>query len=306
MKPRIIFLVGPTAVGKTELALKLARKLNAEIISCDSMQVYKGMEILSSQPAKRELKTIRHHLLGQISPIEQFNVSKYRSLALHKIREIIKRGKLPLFVGGSGLYMSVVIDGIFKIKAEDKEIRNKLYRKADRSGSSSLHQELIKVDPKAAVKIHPNDTKRIVRALEVFKVTGKPISELQATRIGLQNRYEIEIYGLALPREELDRKIDKRVEKMFRQGLVREVKKLLKRKLSQTSRFAIGIKEVKGYLDGEYSLDEAKELIQKNTRHYARRQMTWFRKDERIKWIRSRGTVPPELLEFVRDKRKRS
>ena len=285
MKPRIIFLVGPTAAGKTELAVRIARKLNAEIISCDSMQIYKGMGILSSQPSRTDLKKIPHHLLGQVSPDKEFNVSKYRSLALKKIREILDRGKLPLFVGGSGLYMSVVIDGIFKVKTENKKIRKKLYLQAARSGSLKLHEKLRKVDPWAASKIHPNDTKRIIRALEVFAVVGKPISELQATRKGLQDKYDISIFGLSLDRSELDRRIDQRVDKMFRQGLVIEVKKLLKLKLSNTSRYAIGISEIKGYLEGLYGLEEAKDLIKKNTRRYARRQMTWFRKDKRIRSI---------------------
>ncbi|MCX5708122.1 MAG: tRNA (adenosine(37)-N6)-dimethylallyltransferase MiaA [Candidatus Omnitrophica bacterium] len=291
MKPQIIFLVGPTAAGKTVLAIKIAQKLNAEIISCDSMQIYKGMEILSSQPSKAELKKVRHHLLSEVNPEKEFDVSRYRSLALRKIKEIHKKGKLPLFVGGSGLYMSIVIDGIFKVKAEDKNIREKLYCQAGRRGSLYLHQRLAKVDPQAASRIHPNDTKRIVRALEVFEVSGKPISELQATRVGLGNKYDIHILGLDIPRVKLDLKINKRVEKMFRQGLVNEVKKLLKLKLSRTSCYAIGIKEVQGYLEGFYGLKEARELIKKNTRHYARRQMTWFRKDKRIKWITDQKTV---------------
>ena len=185
------------------------------------------------------------------------------------------------------MYMSVVIDGIFRNKAENKKVRQKLFRQQARFEGLYLHQKLSKVDPKAAVKIHPNDIKRIVRALEVFEVTGNPISVLQATRRGLEDKYEINIFGLELPRKKLDQKINQRVDKMFRQGLVNEVKRLLRLKLSKTSRYAIGIKEIKGYLDGFYSLDEARELIKRNTRKYARRQMTWFRKDKRIKWIRN-------------------
>ncbi len=294
MKPRIIFLVGPTAAGKSGLAINISRKLNAEIVSCDSMQVYKGMEILSCQPSKADLKKAAHHLVAVVSPEKEFNVSQYRGLALKKIKEIIKKNKLPLFVGGSGLYMSVVIDGIFKVKAENKKIRRELYLQAVRQGSVKLHEELRRVDPIAAAKIHPNDTKRIVRALEVFKVTAKPISELQATRVGLQDKYDISILGLALEREELDRKINKRVDKMFRLGLVKEVKKLLRLKLSKTSQYAIGIKEIKGYLDKVYSLSQAKELVKKNTRDYARRQLTWFRKDKRIIWAE-----PDELRRTV-------
>jgi tRNA dimethylallyltransferase len=286
MKPRIVFLVGPTAAGKTELAIKIAGILNAEIISCDSMQIYEGMEILSSQPSRSDLKKIPHYLIGQVSPDKEFNVSRYRCFALKKVREILDKGKLPLFVGGSGLYMSVVIDGIFKVKTENKKIRKKLYLQAARLGNLKFHEKLRKVDFQAASKIHPNDTKRIVRALEVFAVTGKPISELQATRKGLQDEYDICIFGLSLDRSELDRRIDQRVDKMFRQGLVSEVKKLLKLKLSKTSRYAIGIPEIKGCLEGHYKLKEAKNLIKKNTRLYARRQMTWFRKDKRISWIK--------------------
>jgi tRNA dimethylallyltransferase len=286
MKPKIIFLVGPTAAGKTAMAIKIAKKINAEIISCDSMQIYKGMEILSSQPSRSELKKIRHHLLSEVDPVKEFDVSRYRSLALKKIKEIHGRGRLPLFVGGSGLYMSIVIDGIFKEKAEDKQIRERLYCQAGNKGSLFLHRKLAKVDPQAASRIHPNDTRRIVRALEVFEVSGKPISELQATRVGLGHKYDISILGLDIPRAEIDLKINKRVEKMFRQGLVNEVKKLLEKKLSRTSRYAIGIKEVRGYLGGLYGFKEAKELIKNNTRHYARRQMTWFRKDKRIIWIK--------------------
>ncbi len=306
MKPRIIFLVGPTAAGKTEFSIKLARRLNAEIICCDSMQIYKDMEILSSQPSRQELKKIQHHLVSIVAPGKEFNVSKYRGLALKKIKEIIKKGKTPLFVGGSGLYMSVVVDGIFKVKASDKKVRDKLYDQASRSGSSYLHEKLLEIDPRAAAKIHPNDTKRIVRALEVFEVTGKPISALQATRQGLEDKYEIIILGLDLPQEKLDQRINQRVDKMFRRGLVKEVKKLLRLKLSKTGRYAIGISEIKGYLDGLYSLDQAKELIKKNTRHYARRQMTWFRKDKRIRWIGYPGTVPAELIDILKDRRKRS
>jgi tRNA dimethylallyltransferase len=296
MKPRIFFLVGPTAAGKTEFSIRLARVINAEIICCDSMQVYKGMGILSSQPSSQELKKIRHHLVAEVRPEKEFNVAKYRRLALKNIKEILKRGKTPLFVGGSGLYMSVVIDGIFKVKTEDKKLRDRLYLKASRSGSGHLHEELLKIDPQAAAKIHPNDTKRIVRALEVFEVTGKPISALQATRQGLEDEYEIKIFGMGLPREKLDQRINQRVDMMFRKGLVKEVKKLIRLKLSKTSRYAIGISEIKGYLDGLYSLAQARELIKKNTRRYARRQMTWFRKDKRIKWVKENFRLVKEDL----------
>jgi len=291
MRTKLIFLVGPTAVGKTDLSVSLAKKINAEIISCDSMQVYKGMDILTSKPPVGLRKKIPHHLIDVVKPSGEYNVSKYRGQAIRKISEIVKRGKTPFFVGGSGLYMSVVVDGIFEVKTEDPALRKKLYKQAKECGSQKLHADLVKVDPRAAAKIHPNDAKRIIRALEVFKVSGKPISQMQSARKGLGDEYDIRIFCLDMPREELDKRIDLRVERMFRQGLVKEVKGLLKARLSKTAAMAIGIKEVKGYLNGEYSLQEAKTLVKNNTRKYARRQMTWFRKDKRIIWVSKAETL---------------
>jgi len=285
MKPRLVFLVGPTAIGKTELSSRLAKELNAEIISCDSMQIYKGMDILTSKPALEARKKIPHHLVDIVSCGKEYNVSKYRLAAIRKINEILKRGKVPLFVGGSGLYMSVVIDGIFKAKTEDADIRQRLYKEAQDLGAHKLYDKLMKVDPIAAQKIHPNDVKRIIRALEVFAVTGKPISQLQAARKGLADKYDIKIFGLDMPRDKLYKRIDERVDEMFEQGLVKEVNKLLKLKLSKTAGAAIGVNEIKGFLEGLYDIEEAKGLMKRNTRQYAKRQMTWFRKDKRIIWI---------------------
>lgn len=285
MKERIVFIVGPTAVGKTEIAAGLARKLNGEIISCDSMQVYKGMDIITSKPSKSLLKKVAHHLIGVISPTKEYDVSRYRRDALNKIKVILKKAKTPIFVGGTGLYVSMLVDGIFECKTEDLKFREKLYKEAKKLGSAKLHLRLKKIDPKAAAKIHPNDTRRIVRALEVFKTCGKPISELQKQRSGLAQDYDVLIFCLNMEREKLYRRIDARVDKMFKNGLLQEVKKLLKLKLSKTARYAIGIQELKGYLDGKYDLEEAKRLIKRNSRHYAKRQLTWFRKDKRIKWV---------------------
>ncbi|MCK9594813.1 MAG: tRNA (adenosine(37)-N6)-dimethylallyltransferase MiaA [Candidatus Omnitrophica bacterium] len=291
MRTKLIFLVGPTAAGKTDLAASLAKKINAEIISCDSMQVYKGMDILTSKPPAGIRKKVPHHLIDVVNPSCEYNVSRYRSQAMKMVCGIVKKGKTPFFVGGSGLYMSVMVDGIFEVKTEDRALRKILYKQAQKYGSRKLYADLLKADPQAAARIHPNDAKRIIRALEVFKVSGKPISRMQAERKGLSGEYDIRIFCLDMPREELDKRIDLRVDRMFRQGLVKEVKKLLKARLSRTAAMAIGIKEVKGYLNGEYGLQEAKTLIKKNTRKYARRQMTWFRKDKRIVWFTKAGTL---------------
>lgn len=285
MKPRIIFLVGPTAVGKSETAVCLAKRINAEIISCDSMQVYKGMDIITSKPPLASRRIIPHHLLSVISPDKEYCVFRYYKDASPKIKEILRRAKTPLIAGGSGLYMSILIDGIFKSAKPRKAIRNRLYQQAEELGSEYIYKRLKDIDPEAAAKIHLNDTKRIVRALEVFEVTGQTISQLQKQRRELGQEYDIKVFGLNMEREKLYRRIDERVEKMFNQGLVAEVKCLLKSKLSKTAAYAIGIKEAKGYLDGLYDLEAAKRLAKRNTRLYVKKQLTWFRKDKRINWI---------------------
>jgi len=293
-KDKIIFLVGPTASGKSETAVHLAKKIGGEIISCDSMQVYRGMDIITSKPSAALRKAVPHHLLDIVSAQSEYNVSRFRKEALKKIRVIFKKGKTPLLVGGTGLYMTILIDGIFDEKPADKAIREQLYKQAERFGSEFIYKKLEKIDPQAAAKIHPHDVKRIIRALEVFQATGKPISLLQKQRKGLAQDYEVKIFCLNLPRQKLYQRIEKRVEQMFKQGLIKEVKKLLKLKLSRTAGFAIGIKELKGYLNGEYDLRKVEELMKLNTCHYAKRQLTWFRKDKRIEWINLSGKEKPK------------
>jgi tRNA dimethylallyltransferase len=284
-KNRVIFIVGPTAVGKSEIAVALASKVNAEIISCDSMQVYKKMKIATQKPSAALRRRVKHHLISIISPAREYSAADYQKQAHSKVKEIIKKGKFPLFVGGSGFYMSILLDGIFKGQTKDKKIRGRLYRKAGRYGREKLYRELAKVDPQAALKIHPHDLRRIVRALEVYEKTRVPISELQKQRKGVLGGHQVQIFCLNRDREDLYRRIDRRVDVMFRQGLVREAKGLLDGRLSQTASQAIGINEIKGYYDGQFDLEEAKRLIKRNSRHYAKRQLSWFRRDKRIDWI---------------------
>ncbi len=293
---KIIFIVGPTAVGKTEAACFLAEAINAEIISCDSMQIYKGMDILTAKPSSILRKKVPHYLISEIAPSKEYNVAAYRKKALSKIKAIIKKGKTPIFVGGTGLYVNMLVDGIFDVKTEDENVRNRLYALAQKKGSIYLYEKLRKSDPQAAGKIHPNDTKRIIRALEVLEVSGKPISELQKERIGLSAEFDIDIFCLDMDRDALYRRIDGRVDKMFKMGLVKEVKNLLRRRISKTASCAIGIKEVKGYLDSLYDLNEAKRLVKRNTRWYAKRQLTWFRKDKRVIWIRVKDKETPKKI----------
>ncbi len=296
LKKKLIFLVGPTAIGKSAVAVSLAKKINAQIISCDSMQVYRGMNIISSKVTVLERKKIKHYLLGVISPDKEYNVAKYRKFALLICNKLFLNNKIPLFVGGTGLYYSIIIDGLFPSVAEDKLIRAKLNKQLNLKGSKYLYAKLIKVDPQAAEKIHPHDARRIIRALEVYLKTGFPISQLQKKRIGLSKDYEIKIFGLNLNRKFLYKRIDQRVDNMFKSGLIDEVKKLLKLKLSKTALGAIGIRELKDYFSGLISLEDAKNLIKRNSRRYAKRQLTWFRKDKRIEWININNQETPAQI----------
>ncbi len=296
MKKKVVFLVGPTAVGKSDVAVSLAKEINGEIISCDSMQVYKGMDIISSQPGASLKKQVPHHFIGIISPAKEYNVSKYRKDAIKVMEKIIDKGKVPLFTGGTGLYMSILIDGIFEAKTEDESIRKKLYKEAESSGSLAMHDKLKKIDPRAASKIHPNDLKRIVRALEVFETTGKPISDLQKLRRGLADEYEIKSFCLNMARDKLYQRIEERINKMFRKGLVKEAAGLLKLKLSRTASYAIGLRELKGYFEKQYDLNEAKRQMARNTCLYSKRQLTWFRKDKRIKWVEVEPEEKPSVI----------
>jgi len=284
-KETIFFLVGPTAVGKSLIAAKIARRIKAEIISCDSMQVYKGMPILTSMPAAALRKSIPHHLVAMLSPQKEFDVFAFRKAAVKTIGEIIKRGKAPIVVGGTGLYMSVLVDGIFEGVSGSERVRRNLYKEMEKHGKEALYRRLAHVDPEAAARIHPHDARRIIRALEVFEVSGKPISVLQKQRKGLADEFNVRIACLTMALPALYRRIEERTEEMFKKGLVKEVKKISARKLSKTASRAIGIQEVRGYLKGEYDLSEARRRVSYNTRQYARRQLTWFRKDKRIAWI---------------------
>ena len=285
MANRLIFLVGPTAIGKTGISFELAKLIECEIISCDSMQVYKGMNVGTSKPAKRLLNSIPHHLIDIIEPSEEFSVAQFRALAVKAIEEIISRRKTPLLVGGSGLYVKVLIDGIFEAPATDRDLRQRLEQEAGEFGIGALYRRLQETDSESAGKIHANDLRRIIRALEVYEKATVPISQLRKNTSGLGDTYEVKIFGLNMEREALYRKIDERVELMFAEGLVNEARDLLEGKLSLTASQALGYKEVLGYLNGDYGLEEAKRLVKRNTRHFAKRQLTWFRRDKRIEWI---------------------
>jgi len=293
---KIVFLLGPTAIGKTAAAVCLAKKINAEIISCDSMQVYRKMDIITSKADSLQRKVVKHHLLDILEPDKEYNVAKYRRQALSICQKLFKQGKIPLFVGGTGLYYSIIVDGLFPSVPEDKKIRARLTSLLSAKGEGYLYKKLLRTDPEAALKIHPHDTRRVIRAMEVYLKTGQPISVLQKQRKGLGPEYSVAVFGLNCSRSQLYKNINSRVDKMFKQGLVAEVKRLLKYKLSKTANCAIGISQLKDYFSGEISLGQAKLLMQQASRQYAKRQLTWFRKDKRIKWINIKSSDTPARI----------
>lgn len=295
MEERLVFLVGPTAIGKTEISLELAGLINGEIVSCDSMQVYKGMDIGTSKPAKDLLVKIPHHMIDVIEPSAEFSVAQFRRMAVKSIEDIIARGRVPLIVGGSGLYMKVLIDGIFEAPSTDREFRTRLKQEADEFGAGILYKKLQEADKEAASRIHPNDLRRILRALEVCEKAKAPISQLKTNTVGLSDKYDIRIFGLNMERPVLYKKIEERVDLMFEEGLVEEARGLMRQEPSLTASQALGYKEIFAFLRGEYDIGEAKRLIKRNTRHYAKRQLTWFRRDNRVEWIMLDEGLDPKV-----------
>jgi len=278
----MIIIIGPTAAGKTVYSLNLAKELDGEIISADSMQVYRGMDIGTAKPSKAEQFEVKHHLIDIRNPDEAWTVSDFIREAKAASENILKNGKIPIMVGGTGLYLNAWLNGFsFPIAAGDLEVRSIL----ESEPLEVLYQKLVKADPKAAEKIHQNDKKRIVRALEVYAITGKPISELQ--KKGDSFSKDNNIIGLDLPREKLYERINNRVDNMIKLGLVAEVQGLLKKGYSKDlqSMQALGYKEVIDYLEGKYSKEEMIEELKKRTRNFARRQMTWFRRFENVRWL---------------------
>jgi len=299
MRDRVLVILGPTCVGKTQVSLKLADILKGEIVSFDSRQIYKFMDIGTAKPTKEERKSIRHHLIDLVSPDEKFTAADYGKKARQIIREIIKRNKQPIAVGGSGLYLKALIEGFFQGPKSDEKIRDKLEKEAQEFGEPQLFNRLKEVDPQAAERIHPNDLVRIIRALEVYELTGKPISTWQ--REGDYEPFSMRFIkiGLNMGRKRLYQRINLRTEEMISQGFLGEVKKLKKKgftpelsagQLTQMRSIGkalrtVGYQELFAYLEGKFDLQAAIEKIKLNTRHYAKRQLTWFRKDKEIIWL---------------------
>ncbi len=286
-KRRLLILAGPTASGKTAVACEIARKLPIETISCDSMQVYRGMPIVSQAPTTVQKKQLRAHLVSYLDPSKEYNAAQFRKDALKKIEQIFKNGRTPLITGGTGLYLRALLYGLFEHEDDriDLKLRKKLLTLHEKMGAGFLYDKLRKVDAAAAQKIHPNDARRLIRALEVYELTGKPISEQQPTRKGVREQYLDPIYFLDRDRADLYTRINSRVDLMVKAGLVKEVKKLARKKLSRTASMALGLSEVGAYLDGQKTWQEALELLKQHTRNYAKRQLSWFRHEKEVRMI---------------------
>ena len=287
MKPKVVVIVGPTASGKTAVSIELAKKINGEIISADSMQIYKYMDIGTAKPTLDEMQGIKHYMLDVVMPDETFNVAKYKSMAESAIEEILKKGKVPIIVGGTGLYGKTLVDGIeFADVPGDEEYRNELIEKGYREGAMSIYKELEKVDSESAKKIDPNNIRRVARALEIYKVTGKTKTQLDIES-RKEVKYDYRLFGMEWDRETLYNRIDLRVDKMIEAGLIDEVRNVTEKfKISNTAVQGLGYKEVIEFLNGNISYEEMIEKLKLETRHYAKRQLTWFRRDKRIKWIK--------------------
>ena len=286
MKGKIIILTGSTGVGKTALSLSLAQVFNAEIVNADSMQIYRYMDIGTAKPTPEERAIVPHHLIDIKYPDEDYDVSQFKADADRIIKDILTRGKQVLVVGGTMLYLKILIHGIFPAPPVDMALRQRLNQLAKERGREYLHQRLTKIDPEAAKRIKPRDIVRLIRAIEVYELTGKPISWHQKQHHFGKQDYECLKICLYHPREILYRHIENRVEEMFKQGLVEEVEKLLKMgyKTSLKPMQAIGYRHVIVYLEGKHTLEEAKFLIKRDTRRYAKRQLSWFRQEKNIAW----------------------
>ena len=285
---KLIVLTGPTAVGKTELSINLAKAVNGEIISADSIQVYKGMDIGSAKITVDEMQGINLYLIDILEPAEEFNIHLFKTLTLKAMDEIYAKDKIPIIVGGTGFYIqSVIYDIDFCDTEADNSYRESLETIAKNKGNLYLHEMLRKVDDKSANDIHPNNVKRVIRALEYYNQTGQPISEHNTVQKNNSSPYNFAYFVLNDKRELLYERINKRVDNMVENGLIQEVKELLNSGCNKdmVSMQGIGYKEVVEYLEGKLSLDETKELIKKNTRHFAKRQLTWFRREKEVDMI---------------------
>ena len=302
-KTKLVALVGPTSTGKSGLALQLAERLGGEIISADSVQVYRGFDIGTAKPSPDERRKVPHHLIDILAPEEDYSAASFRNQADRIIHRLQEKGKVIFVVGGTGLYLKVLSRGLFHGPGGDPLLRDSLRRKAEGEAEGYLHQELGKVDPEAASRLHPHDTFRIIRALEVYLHSGKSLSGFQNEHGFRESPYEILKIGLAAERQELYRRIESRVDSMMENGWLKEVQDLLNRGVSARVKpmQSLGYKRLNSFLEGEMEWARAVSLIKQDTRRYAKRQITWFKADPDIRWFSAAGEIYPAIQEKILD-----
>lgn len=288
MKKPIVVLTGPTAVGKTELSIQLAKVIGGEIISADSMQVYKHMDVGSAKITPEEMDGVRHYLVDELEPFDEFHVVKFHEYAQKYLNEIYAHGKIPIIAGGTGFYIQALLNDIdFTEQESDSAYRKELEALAEEHGNQYLHDRLKEVDPESAEAIHPNNRKRVIRALEFYQETGRKISEHNAKEQMRTSPYNFAYFVLNDERSHLYKRIDARVDKMIEDGLEAEVRRLKEMGCTKdmVAMQGIGYKEMLSYLDGSYSLEEAVYIIKRETRHFAKRQITWFKRERDVIWL---------------------
>ena len=302
MKPKVVVIVGPTASGKTAISIELAKKINGEIISSDSMQIYKDMDIGTAKVTKEEMQGIKHYLVDCVLPNQRYTVSDFKKAAEEAIEEILSKGKVPIVVGGTGLYVNSLIYGIeYQDMKFDEEYRNNLMKKAENpDGLEQLWDEANLIDPEAMKIISKNDKKRIIRVLEIYKATGKTKTEQEILSRSKEIKYDYKVFGITMDREKLYERINKRVDIMINQGLEQEVRNLLNKYSNfPTAMQGLGYKEVKEYFDGKLSYEEMIEKIKQESRRYAKRQLTWFRANKDTIWLDSEKNTIKENIDII-------
>jgi tRNA dimethylallyltransferase len=294
----LVVLVGPTAVGKSEIGLRLARALETDLLTADSRQVYRGMDIATDKPAVAQRQGVPHRLIDLVDPDESFNAGQYRHLALQEIERLYGERRLPVIVGGTGLYVRTLLHGLCDAPRADPAFRASLLQKAQGQGRYFLHAELSQVDPELAARLHPHDEVKIVRALEVFHLSGRRLSEVQQQHRFAEQPFSVLMIGLNRERAQLYRRIDERVEAMFARGVVEETAELLAKGYGRETGAmkGLGYQQVAGFLAGDYGRAEALRLLKRDTRHFAKRQLTWFRKEPGLQWwVLSEQDAPEDV-----------
>lgn len=311
-KPKLVIIAGPTAVGKTEISIQLAHAINGEIISADSMQVYKRMDIGSAKIMQDEMQGIRHHLIDVLEPTEEFNIVRFQKMAQMAVDEIISKGKIPILVGGTGFYIqSLLYDIDFREEENiDATIRSSLQLFAETNGKEALHERLKEIDPEAAEAIPPGNVKRVIRAIEFYETHHEKISSHNKEQKEKESPYNFAFFVLTDERPLLYERIDKRVNLMLEKGLIDEVRALKSEGLTRShiSMQGLGYKEILAWLEGEISLDEAVYILKRDTRHFAKRQITWFKRERDVKWLdksefeHNDDAVLEEMIKYLRNK----